>query len=115
MGEPALPAPGPGLAATLSELDPARLDPAGLVDALVAFERLASWVAAGQARVLSALGKTLVHGDEDWTREEVAAALRLSGQTARLPAARRRPGPAPRRGPRAHIQAGRHIASAGSR
>ena len=82
MGEPALPAPGPGLAATLSELDPARLDPAGLVDALVGFERLASWVAAGQARVLAALGKTLVHGDEDWTREEVAAALRLSGQIA---------------------------------
>ena len=106
MGEPALPAPGPGLAATLSDLDPARLDPAGLVDALVGFERLASWVAAGQARVLAALGKTLVHGDEDWTREEVAAALRLSGQTRAA---------ADRRGPRTHLQAGRHIAIAGSR
>ncbi|HEX2498583.1 MAG TPA: DUF222 domain-containing protein [Actinomycetes bacterium] len=82
MGDPALLAPGPGLAAMLAEEDPARLDPAGLVDALVGFERLASWVAAGQARLLAALGKTLVHGDEDWTREEVAAALRLSGQTA---------------------------------
>ena len=82
MDEAALPSPGPGLAAMLAEADPAQLDSAGLVDALVGFERLASWVAAAQAHVLAALSKTLVHGDEDWTREEVAAALRLSGQTA---------------------------------
>jgi hypothetical protein len=65
MGEPALLAPGPGLAAMLAEADPARLDPAGLV-------RCAGRVRA--ARILggsrpgpcwTALGKTLVHGDED--------------------------------------------------
>ncbi|HKE52538.1 MAG TPA: DUF222 domain-containing protein, partial [Actinomycetes bacterium] len=74
--------PGLELAAALADTDPARLDGSGLVDALAGYERLASWAAAGQARILAALGTTLVHDDEDWTREEVAAALRLSGHTA---------------------------------
>src|SRR5262245_50048445 len=74
--------PGPELAAVLADTDPAGLEASGLVDALAGYERLAAWAAAGQARILAALGTTLVHDDEDWTREEVAAALRLSGHTA---------------------------------
>jgi len=74
--------PGPELAAVLAGTDPAGLEASGLVDALAGYERLAAWAAAGQARILAALGTTLVHDDEDWTREEVAAALRLSGHTA---------------------------------
>ncbi|MGH8834284.1 MAG: DUF222 domain-containing protein [Actinomycetes bacterium] len=74
--------PGPGLATALAEADPLVLDPAGLVDALIGFERLAGWVAAAQARILAELGPSLIDGGDDWLREEVAAALRLSGQTA---------------------------------
>src|SRR5262245_1331505 len=75
-------APGPALVAVLADAAPHELDPSGLVDALVGYERLAAWAAAGQARMLAALGAALVRDDEDWTREEVAAALRLSGPTA---------------------------------
>lgn len=74
--------PGPGLATALADADPLALDPAGMVDALIGFERLAGWVAAAQARILAKLGPSLIDGGDDWLREEVAAALRLSGQTA---------------------------------
>lgn len=82
MIQPVACAPGPDLAAVLASADLVELDPGELVEALVGFERLAGWVAACQARLLAALGERLVFGPDDWTREEVAAALRLSGCTA---------------------------------
>lgn len=57
-------------------------DPGGLVDVLVGLERLAAQVTAAQAHVLAVLGPSLVFGDDDWLREEVAAALHLSGVAA---------------------------------
>ncbi|MBX9243631.1 DUF222 domain-containing protein [Actinotalea ferrariae] len=47
--------PGPELAARLASLEPADLDEAALVEAAGAWERLASWVAAGQARAVAEL------------------------------------------------------------
>ncbi len=93
--------PGPEVMTALRAIDP-RSVPAGVqVDLLVAWERAASWVAAAQQEVLAALdagpeadpagvaGDVVsadVAGDvmsaDDWTREEVAAALHLSACTA---------------------------------
>src|SRR5262245_25281031 len=75
-------APGPELAALLATIDPDRLDPRQRVDLLVAFERLHGWLAAGQARVLAGLDAAPIFADGEWTREEVATALRLSAQAA---------------------------------
>ena len=75
-------APGPGLATALANADPRDLDPGELVDALIGFERVAGWVAAAQACILAKLGPSLIDGGDDWLREEVGAALRLSPQTA---------------------------------
>ncbi|MBX9246361.1 DUF222 domain-containing protein [Actinotalea ferrariae] len=47
--------PGPELAARLASLEPADLDEAALVEAAGAWERLGSWVAAGQARAVAEL------------------------------------------------------------
>jgi hypothetical protein len=71
--------PGPDTVGAVSMLDPASLDQAGRVDALVALERAAAWVAGLQQRVLA----TLDDDDEDgWMREGVACALSLSGVSA---------------------------------
>jgi hypothetical protein len=75
-------APGAHVLTPLAAVDPARLDPAGRIDLLIAFERQAGWLAAAQQRVLATLdgvaldwaGKDSV----DYTEEQVAAALRLS-------------------------------------
>lgn len=73
---------GPELAELLATIDPDRLEPGQRVDLLVAFERLSGWVAASQARVLASLDAAPIFEDGEWTREEVAVALRLSAQTA---------------------------------
>jgi hypothetical protein len=70
--------PGPHLLPWLVLLDPTRHAPEVRVNLLIAFEKAAAWLAAGQARVLASLDQT----DEDWTREEVACALRISGNAA---------------------------------
>jgi Domain of unknown function (DUF222)/HNH endonuclease len=75
-------APGPELAELLATIDPDQLDPGQRVDLLVAFERLHGWLAAGQARVLASLDAAPIFEDGEWTREEVATALRLSAQAA---------------------------------
>ena len=74
--------PGPELAQLLATIEPDQLDPGQRVDLLVAFERLHGWLAAGQARVLSCLDAAPIFEDGEWTREEVATALRLSAHTA---------------------------------
>lgn len=71
--------PGPEAISALSRLDPAEVDLGSRVDLLRAWERQLSWVAARQAEVLAVLGEP---SEDDWTREEVSAALRLSAGTA---------------------------------
>src|SRR5580693_1946959 len=77
----------PGLASVgaLSVLDPARLSGAGHVDALVGLEKIASWVAGMQNRVMAALvGDYAAEGiwndreRQELVELEVSAALRLS-------------------------------------
>jgi hypothetical protein len=87
-------APGADVITPLTAIDPARLDPAGRIDLLIALERQLAWLAAAQQRVLASLDGVALDwaGKEsiDYTEEQVAAALRLSpGQAAdRLAVAR---------------------------
>ncbi len=86
--------PGPAVMAVLSSFDAARLSQRQRIEMLAIWERQASWVVASQQPVLAALGRgpapddetARFHDtrrpDEDWTREEVAAALHLSPCTA---------------------------------
>ena len=57
-------------------VDVPALSDAGRIDALVALERLRSWVDAQQARVFAACAAD--EGDEHWVRDEIGAALRWS-------------------------------------
>lgn len=93
--------PGPHLLAWLAAVDARTVSRSARVDLLVAFERMAAWVAAGQARVLACLDdagggtdpaeRMAAGGGDDRTREEVGCALRLSagqpsaGSTSRAP------------------------------
>ncbi len=66
--------PGPELAARLAALEPADLDEAALVEAAGAWERLGSWVAAGQARVVAELaGRRRARGSS--AADEIAVRL----------------------------------------
>ena len=71
--------PGPQSLALMSVVEPDRLSPAEKIDLLVAYERHAAWVAACQARVLASVARDEPRGDDDWVRDQVAAALKLSG------------------------------------
>jgi hypothetical protein len=77
-------APGPAVMTALRSIDPRSVSPGAQVDMLAAWEKAAAWVAAAQQEVLAALdGKPdEVLSADDWTREEVAAALHLSACTA---------------------------------
>lgn len=75
--------PGPAAASLAALYDPATCEPAVTVDLLVTWERVAAWVAGQQQRCLAALPvPPPAEADEDWVREEVAAALHLSAGTA---------------------------------
>ncbi|MDP9118194.1 MAG: hypothetical protein M3O28_13220, partial [Actinomycetota bacterium] len=79
--------PGSAVVTPLAGVDPRRLSAAGRVDALVALEKQLAWLHAAQHRLLAVMVAAApdqsVDGlDKDWLREEVAAALRLSGVTA---------------------------------
>ena len=74
--------PGPQSLALMSVVEPDRLSPAEKIDLLVAYERHAAWVAACQARVLASVARDEPRGDDDWVRDQVAAALKLSGSAA---------------------------------
>lgn len=80
LAEWAAAAPGPDVMRALTGFDPAGLDASGQVLLLQAWERQAAWVQAAQQEVIVAVGGP--PGAEDWGREEVAAALRLSASTA---------------------------------
>jgi len=80
--------PGSAVVKPLAVLDPARLSYAGRVDALAAMEKHIAWMQAQQHRLLAVMAaepmvKTPVgECDRQWTREDVACALRLSAGTA---------------------------------
>jgi hypothetical protein len=78
--------PAPQDVVALSLLDPAGLSAAGRVDLLVALEKHAAWIAALQQRVLASMAADPAartkNPDQNWAREDVACALRLSGWTA---------------------------------
>jgi len=84
--------PGSATAKVLALLDPVRMSQAGRVDALVALERLASWTAARQAEVLTAMADDRFTDavapalERGWVKEDVRAALGESslGANARL-------------------------------
>jgi Domain of unknown function (DUF222) len=85
---------GPALAVSLAQMDPGAVDDVVLVDAVCGWERLASWVAAGQLSALAELARRRRPGPADgpdgdrgqpglpsvseFAVDEVAAALRLS-------------------------------------
>ena len=78
--------PGPDVVELVSMLDPAGVGADERVDLLVAVERQLAWLAALQQRVLASLEADPLRlgcdPDDDWTREQVAAALRLAAGTA---------------------------------
>jgi hypothetical protein len=74
--------PGPAAMALLGAIDPAQLDAAGRVRLLQAWERQHGWITAQQqAALVTVAGIEPLTGD-DFAREEVAAALGLSGRSA---------------------------------
>ena len=74
--------PGPTLASRLAELVPADLDDAALVEAVAGFERIASWAAAGQGRMISELNRRRLATSRDFVAEEVAVRLCVTGGVA---------------------------------
>ncbi len=67
--------PGPRLAARLFGLEPADLDEATLIEGLAAWERVASWAAAGQARMIAELASRRRGARGAFLAEEVAVSL----------------------------------------
>ncbi|MDX3225386.1 HNH endonuclease signature motif containing protein [Streptomyces sp. ME19-01-6] len=87
-------APGPQTAVILPLLDPEKLSRTGRIDALKALERHVAWIQAQQVHILAALDADAqaalpdgkwnenIEGEWNFTCEEVACALKLSGTTA---------------------------------
>lgn len=68
--------PGPDLATVLADVDPGACDAEALVEATAAWERLASWAMAGQARAVAALHRKRERaGQSAYVGDEVAACL----------------------------------------
>jgi len=76
--------PGPDLVVRLAKIPVDDLSPMDQIIVLQAWERVASWVAACQQRVLVVVAGDFDgrDGGDDWGCEEVAAALHVSGRTA---------------------------------
>lgn len=75
-------APGPELAARLDALEPADLDEAALVEGIAAWERVGSWAAAGQARLVAELNSRQRGARGAFLSEEVAARLSVTRPVA---------------------------------
>src|SRR5882762_8193332 len=75
-------APGAEVVGPLAVIDPAKVDDAGRIDLLVAYERQIAWLHAAQQRVLAELDGSALNWNGkqtiDYTQEQVGAALRLS-------------------------------------
>ena len=68
--------PGPELAATLAALEPAEVDDAALVEAIAAWERVASWATARQAHAVNELRRRREgQRREAFVGDEIAARL----------------------------------------
>ena len=79
----AVTAPRADGAGPLAALEPQRLTHAGRVDALVAIERQMAWLASLQQRMLASMtAHDAAQSGDQWVREDVACALRLSAITA---------------------------------
>jgi hypothetical protein len=78
--------PGPDVVELVSMLDPVAVGADERIDLLVAVERQLAWLAALQQWVLASLEADPLRlgcdRDDDWTREQVGAALRLAAGTA---------------------------------
>ena len=71
------------LAARVVELEPAELDDEGLIEGVAAWERLAAWVAAGQARWVNALAARAESGAQvDRLADEIATRLAITRRAA---------------------------------
>ncbi len=82
-------APGIGSLQSLLEIDPFSLSQSARIDYLAAMERQTSWLQAAMQRAIVAVAgehpsqnETIWGGVDDAEREDVAAALRLSGTSA---------------------------------
>ncbi len=82
-------APGIGTLQSLLEIDPFALSQSARIDYLAAMERQTSWLQAAMQRAIVAVAgehpsqnETIWGGVDDAEREDVAAALRLSGTSA---------------------------------
>lgn len=82
-------APGIGSLQSLLEIDPFTLSQSARIDYLAAMERQTSWLQAAMQRAIVAVAgehpsqnETIWGGVDDAEREDVAAALRLSGTSA---------------------------------
>ena len=79
----AVTAPRADGAGPLAALEPQRLTHAGRVDGLVAIERQMAWLASLQQRMLASMtAHDAAQSPDQWVREDVACALRLSAITA---------------------------------
>jgi Domain of unknown function (DUF222) len=78
--------PGPGVVEPLVWSASEALSHEGRIDAIAAVERQIAWLQAHQLTLLAAVAERTSPGQPDarkeWVREEVACALRLSGQSA---------------------------------
>ena len=78
--------PGPGVVEPLVWSAPERLSHTGRIDAIAATERQIAWLQAHQLTLLAAVAERRAPGQagegKNWVREEIACALRLSGQSA---------------------------------
>lgn len=74
--------PGAALAGRMARLEPADMDDAALVEAVAAWERLASWVAAGQGRAIAELSRRRLGERADHLADEVSARLSVTRAVA---------------------------------
>jgi Domain of unknown function (DUF222) len=75
--------PGPAAMAVLAGIDPAGLDQADRVALVAAWDRQNSWVAAQSQAVLAVAVGLEPTTEDDWVRDEIALALKMSGRSAR--------------------------------
>jgi hypothetical protein len=76
--------PGPQVIAALAGFDPEELGGDERAVWLAAWDRQMCWMSARQQTGIIAVAAATPAGDDDWGREEVAAALRLSPGAAQL-------------------------------
>jgi len=75
-------APGPALAARLADLDPTGLDAEGLVEAIAACDRLASWLAERQSQFVAALVDRTPSSSLEHVPDEIATRLGTTRRAA---------------------------------